>query len=404
MAKQVSIIQSSIVNGGRQVTGIEKVKRRIFDIIQIGNKTDFLSTLFDYVISVLIVISIAVTFLQTFDELEFLHPVLFGIELVTIITFLIEYMLRLWTSCYLYEDVKPAKAMLKYMVSFYGIVDLLTIISFFIPVIFTNGFVALRMLRVVRIMRLFKLNATYDAFNVITDVLKDKKDQIISSIFIIIILLLASSMCMYSLEHEAQPENFKNGFSGIWWSVSTMLTVGYGDIYPVTIGGRFMAIIISFLGVGIVAIPTGIISAGFVEHYTKVKTGNYSHKNSEFVVLDISNAHSFVDKKINELTLPEGLYLAVVLRGEDTLTPYPELVIRQYDSLLLASTSNRKVHSDIEEVKLNANHPWIGKKIKELDISRQIFIIMIRRKERVVKPEGNTGLLEDDIIVLLDRR
>lgn len=386
------------------MSGIEKIKRRTFDIIQIGNKTDFFSTLFDYVISVLIVISIAVTFMQMFEELEFLHPVLFGIELATIIIFLIEYVLRLWTACYLYEDVKPAKAMLKYIVSFYGIVDLLTIISFFIPVIFTNGFVALRMLRVVRIMRLFKLNAKYDAFNVITDVLKDKKDQLISSIFIITILLLASSMCMYSLEHEAQPENFKNGFSGIWWSVSTMLTVGYGDIYPITLGGRFMAIIISFLGVGIVAIPTGIISAGFVEHYTKVKTGNYSHRNSEFVVLDVPGGHSYVDKKINELALPEGLYLAVVLRGEDTLTPYPELVIRQYDNLLLASTSNRRVHSDIEEVKLNANHPWIGKKIKELDISRQIFIIMIRRKGRVVKPEGNTGLLEDDIIVLLDKR
>ncbi|MCM1084327.1 MAG: ion transporter [Clostridium sp.] len=383
---------------------IEKIKRRTFDIIQIGNKTDFFSTLFDYVISVLIVVSIAVTFMQTFEELEFLHPVLFGIELVTIIIFLIEYCLRLWTACYLYEDVKPAKAMLKYMVSFYGIVDLLTIISFFVPAIFTNGFVALRMLRVVRIMRLFKLNEKYDAFNVITDVLKDKKDQIISSVFIIMVLLLASSMCMYSLEHEAQPENFQNGFSGIWWSVSTMLTVGYGDIYPITIGGRFMAIIISFLGVGIVAIPTGIISAGFVEHYTKVKTGSYSHKNSEFVVLDVPGGHSYVDKKINEIRLPEGLYLAVVLRGEDTLTPYPELVIRQYDNLLLASTSNRKVHSDIEEVKLNVNHPWIGKKIKELDISRQIFIIMIRRKERVIKPEGNTGLLEGDIIVLLDKR
>ncbi|MDE6024829.1 MAG: ion transporter [Lachnospiraceae bacterium] len=386
------------------MTGIEKVKRRTFDIIQIGNKTDFASTLFDYVISFLIVTSIVVTFLQTFEELEFLHPSLFTIELITIIVFLFEYILRLWTAGYLYEDLKPAKAVCKYIVSFYGIVDLLTIVSFFIPVIFTNGFVALRMLRVVRIMRLFKLNATYDAFNVITDVLNDKKDQIISSIFIITVLLLASSMCMYSLEHDAQPDNFKNGFSGIWWSVSTMLTVGYGDIYPITIGGRIMAIIISFLGVGIVAIPTGIISAGFVEHYTRMKTGNYSHKNSEFVVLDVPNGHSFIGKKINELKLPEGLYLAVVIRGEDTLTPYSELVIKQYDSLLLASTSNRRVHSDIEEVKLHTNHPWIGKKIKELDISRQIFIIMIRRKDRVVKPEGNTGLLEDDVIVLLDKR
>lgn len=383
------------------MTNFEKIKKRIFDIIQIGNKTDIASRVFDYIISFLIIVSIAVTFMQTFSELDFLHPALAAIELVTIIVFLIEYILRIWTAEYLYEDVKPSKAIFKYVVSFYGIVDLLTIVSFFIPFIFTNGFVALRMLRVVRIMRLFKLNAQYDAFNVITDVLKDKKDQIISSVFIISVLLVASSMCMYSLEHEAQPENFKNAFSGIWWSVSTMLTVGYGDIYPITIGGRIMAIFISFLGVGLVAIPTGIISAGFVEYYTKIKTGTYSHRNAEFVVIDITKDHGFAGKKINELQLPEGLYLAVVLRGEDILTPYSELEIKMYDKLLLASTSNIKIHSEIEEVKLDTGHPWIGKKIKELDISRRTFIIMIRRKDRIIKPEGSTGLLEKDTIVLL---
>lgn len=383
------------------MTNFEKIKKRIFDIIQIGNKTDIASRIFDYIISFLIIVSIAVTFMQTFSELDFLHPALAAIELVTIIIFLIEYILRIWTAEYLYEDLKPSKAIFKYVVSFYGIVDLLTIVSFFIPFIFTNGFVALRMLRVVRIMRLFKLNAQYDAFNVITDVLKDKKDQIISSVFIISVLLVASSMCMYSMEHEAQPENFQNAFSGIWWSVSTMLTVGYGDIYPITIGGRLMAILISFLGVGLVAIPTGIISAGFVEYYTKIKTGTYSHRNAEFVVIDITKEHSFTGKKINELQLPEGLYLAVVLRGEDILTPYSELEIKMYDKLLLASTSNIKIHSEIEEVKLDTGHPWIGKKIKELDISRRTFIIMIRRKERIIKPEGSTGLLEKDTIVLL---
>ena len=383
------------------MTSIEKIKKRIFDIIQIGNKTDIASRVFDYIISFLIIVSIAVTFMQTFSELDSLHPVLAAIELVTIIIFLIEYILRIWTAEYLYEDLKPSKAILKYVVSFYGIVDLLTIVSFFIPFIFTNGFVALRMLRVVRIMRLFKLNAQYDAFNVITDVIKDKKDQIISSVFIISVLLVASSMCMYSLEHEAQPDNFKNAFSGIWWSVSTMLTVGYGDIYPITIGGRIMAIFISFLGVGLVAIPTGIISAGFVEYYTKIKTGTYSHRNAEFVVIDITKEHGFAGKKINELQLPEGLYLAVVLRGEDILTPYSELEIKMYDKLLLASTSNTKIHSEIEEVNLDTGHPWIGKKIKELDISRRTFIIMIRRKERIIKPEGSTGLLEKDTVVLL---
>ncbi|MCH5344296.1 MAG: ion transporter [Acetatifactor sp.] len=248
----------------------EKKKKRIFDIIQIGKKDDFVSRAFDVFIVIAIVINIAVLFLETFEEAAEYFDILRAIELITIIIFGIEYLLRIWTAEYLYPDKSKGKAALRFLVSFDGIVDLCTILPFF----FLSGFVALRMLRVVRILHLFRINAYYDSFNVITSVLKEKKNQLISSIFIILMLMLMSSLCMYSAEHEVQPEVFKNAFSGIWWSMSTILTVGYGDIYPVTALGQAMAIIISFLGVGVVAIPTGIISAGFVERYTQVQNQN----------------------------------------------------------------------------------------------------------------------------------
>lgn len=326
---------------------MEKAKKRIFDIIQIGNKSDIPSTVFDIVISFLIVVSIAVTFMQTFEELDGWKHTLAIIEFITIIVFLIEYILRIWTANYLYEDLKPANAVFKYIFSFYGIVDLLTIVSFFIPFIFTNGFVALRMLRVVRIMRLFKLNSSYDAFNVITDVIKDKSNQIISSVFMISVLLIMSSMCMYSLEHEAQPENFENAFSGIWWSVSTLLTVGYGDIYPVTIGGRIVAIIISFLGVGMVAIPTGIISAGFVEHYTRLKSGDVRKTNEEYLPIEVPKGHQYIGKRVEDIVLPEGLYVASVVRGQDVTVAYDELEIMENDIILVSSKSEKKVNATI---------------------------------------------------------
>ena len=142
------------------------------------------------------------------------------------------------------------------MVSFDGVVDILTIV----PVFFLSGFVIFRMLRVARIFHLFRLNARYDSFNVITTVLYEKRNQISFLGVIVVILMLASSLCMYSVEHDAQPEVFRNAFSGVWWSMSTLLTVGYGDIYPITTLGRLMAICIAYLGVGVVAIPTGIIS------------------------------------------------------------------------------------------------------------------------------------------------
>ena len=380
------------------------VKKRIFDVIQIGNKTDLVSTAFDVVISALILLGIAVTFLKTFDELAGIRPILSVIEFGTIMVFLVEYLLRLWTAEYLYPQKMAWRATLSFVVSFYGIVDLLTIVSFFVPFLFSNGFVALKMLRVIRILRLFRLNTSYDAFNVITDVLRDKRDQIISSVALILMLMFMSSLCMYSLEHEAQPENFSNAFSGIWWSVSTLLTVGYGDIYPITIGGRIMAIVFAFLGVGMVAIPTGIISAGFVEYYSKIKMGTYSQRNDDFVILDIGPGHEFVGKKLQNLALPQGLYAAVVLRGEDMMTPYAGISLEAGDSLLLATTSNREVASDIHEITLEENHEWIGKCVKELDISRLSYVIMIRRGASVIPPEGETALRHGDTVVLLDRR
>lgn len=126
--------------------------------------------------------------------------------------------------------MSKSRATIRFLVSFDGIVDLLTII----PAFFLSGFVIFRMLRVARVFHLFRLNAKYDSFNVITTVLYEKRNQIISSVFIVLILMLASSLCMYSVEHDAQPEVFRNAFSGIWWSMSTLLTIGYGDIYPIT--------------------------------------------------------------------------------------------------------------------------------------------------------------------------
>ena len=241
-------------------------RERIFEIIQIGSRKDKPSVVFDIMISLVILCCVIVTFMQTFDTWQN-NPTLRCIEAATIAVFIVEYTLRIYTADYLYPGCSRPKAALKFIFSFYGIIDLLSIISYFIPILFTSGIVVLRMLRVMRIARLFQLKTGYDAFDVIFDVLKEKKNQIISSVIMIILLILMASMLMYSIEHEVQPEAFANGFSGLWWAVSTVLTVGYGDIYPVTILGRIMAIVIAFLGVGLVAMPTGIISAGFVEHY-----------------------------------------------------------------------------------------------------------------------------------------
>ena len=209
---------------------MEKVKKRIFDIIQIGNKQDTASRIFDHFIVIVIFINLAVTFMLTFDELKPYNSLLETIELVTIIIFTVEYILRLWTSGYLYPKKTTGMAAVAFIVSFYGLIDLFSFLPYYLPIFFPAGIVAFRMFRVIRIFRLFRINSQYDAFNVIIEVVNDKKNQLISSMVLILIFLMASSLCMYSFEHDVQPEAFKNAFSGMWWAVSALLTVGYGDI------------------------------------------------------------------------------------------------------------------------------------------------------------------------------
>lgn len=113
--------------------------------------------------------------------------------------------------------------------------------------------------------RVFKLGRYVAALNTIALVFKKKKEQLISSMAVVIVLMVISSILIYFFEHEAQPEIFQNAFSGLWWSIATLTTVGYGDIYPVTMMGKILSSFIAILGIGIVAVPTGIISAGFCD-------------------------------------------------------------------------------------------------------------------------------------------
>ena len=308
-----------------------KLKEKIFNIIQIGDKSNPISRMFDIFITVTIVANILVTFLQTFDELAFLTTVFKGVEYVTIFIFCVEYILRIWTAEYLYPDKSRGRSRLRFLVSFDGIVDLLTIV----PVFFLSGFVIFRMLRVARIFHLFRLNAKYDSFNVITTVLYEKRNQIISSVFIVLILMLASSLCMYSVEHDAQPTIFRNAFSGIWWSMSTLLTVGYGDIYPITPLGRVMAICIAYLGVGVVAIPTGIISAGFVEQYQR-KSNISGLKNEDIKEI----AEVFVDKKyagktVQDIEEANQLTVFLILREDFSILPQKDTILRMNDIIVI---------------------------------------------------------------------
>lgn len=312
-------------------------KQRIFNIIQIGNKDDFASHLFDIFIATVIIINILVMILETYSQFSPYFPFLDAVALITIIIFCIEYALRIWTADLLYPKLSRPRAIFRFLVSYDGIVDLFTILPFF----FLSGFVVFRILRVIRIFHLFRINGQYDSFAVIFSVLHEKKNQILSSVVIVLILMLASSIGIYYAEHDAQPETFRNAFSGIWWSVSTLLTVGYGDIYPVTTAGRLMAICTAFFGVGVVAIPTGIISAGFVEHYSRVKLlDNFARdEHIDMITVNINDAHCWNSLCISEIGVPDHFIPAVVMRDGEALIPVNDLQLKIGDTVVLAADS-----------------------------------------------------------------
>ena len=288
------------------------MKKKVFNIIQIGDKSNRLSRLFDIFIAIVICANILVTFLQTFDELAFLFPAFHVIEVITILIFCVEYILRIWTADYLYPDKSEFRSRLRFLISFDGIIDLLTILPFF----FLSGMVIFRMLRVARIFHLFRLNARYDSFNVITTVLYEKRNQIISSVFIVLILMLASSLCMYSVEHDS-------------------LTVGYGDIYPITTLGRIMAICIAYLGVGAVAIPTGIISAGFVEQYQRKSSLSNIKEADIHEIAEIFVDKRFAGKSVEEMEEAEQVTIFLILREDLSILPQKDTILRLNDIIVI---------------------------------------------------------------------
>ena len=244
----------------------QRFKRNIFTVIQPfadASAGRLASRIFDDVIMLLIVFSVVSVFLCTFRIPEWLLRILFRIEFWSLVVFTIEYALRIWTANLLYPELGPFRSRVRYILSPMAIIDLISILPFLLPFM-PYTFVGVRAFRLVRLLRIFKLNRYSDALAAIGGVFRRKSQQIVASIFFVSIILVLASLLIYYAEHDAQPDQFENAFSGLWWAVATLTTVGYGDIYPITPIGRFLGAIIAILGIGVVAVPTSILSAGFM--------------------------------------------------------------------------------------------------------------------------------------------
>ena len=389
----------------KTVSKWEKRRKRLFHIIEVGSDFDEHSRWYDYENAAAILLNLAVTIMLTFEELRASYGTVLEVILhITLLFFVQDYLFRLWTAKFQYEAFPEWKAILKYIFSIHGLIDLFSFLPEYLPIFFPGGTIAFRMIRIVRIFRLFRINYYFDSLSVIAAVLRNRKQQLMSSVFIISMLMIAASLCMYSIEHEAQPEVFNNAFSGIWWAASSLLTVGYGDIYPITTLGKVFGIFITFLGVGVVAIPTGIISAGFVEQYAEMKKAVHvgTEKDMQFIKIPLRENDDWVGKRVCELGLPERVIMAMIKRGDRNMIARGDVMLQDGDVIILGAEPYGDEHDEIHltELVLREDNQWVGKKIRDLDISRFSVIILIKRKNKVLIPNGNMVLREWDRVFM----
>lgn len=388
----------------------DKRRKRVLAIIEVGADDDYVSRAYDFINALAIILNLVASILYTFEDIRVqCGDILLVLDGITVGFFCLDCILRIWTAKFLYPECTEFHAIRKYVFSFTGVIDILSFLPYYLPVFFPAGTVAFRMVRIVRIFRLFRINAYYDSLSVITEVIYGKRQQLISSVSIILILMIGSSLCMYSIEHEAQPEVFKDAFSGIWWAASTLLTVGYGDIYPITTMGKFFGIFITFLGVGMVAIPTGIISAGFVDQYSNIKKrSEYGYEEDmQFIKIHIKERDKWNGKSISQLELPAGVIIAMIKRNEEMLIPRGDTILQKGDGVILGAEpfqEQEHEHISLKEIVLKKQNPWTGLRIRDLDISRHAVIVLVKRDGQAKIPYGDMVLLEGDNVFLYTHR
>jgi voltage-gated potassium channel len=246
---------------------VGSARQRCFDVIFDGPGSDehHGHRIFDACMLTLISLNVLVVILETEPTLwaQYAHFFL-AFDAVSVAIFGVEYLLRLWDCTLDPRYMHPIWGRVRYALTPFALIDLFAVLPFFIPFVAVD----LRFLRSVRLFRLFrvlKLGRYSQSLGSLAGVLKSKKEQLLVAAFSGFILVIIASSLIYLAEREAQPEAFGSIPSAMWWAVVTLTTVGYGDIYPKTVLGKMIASAISILGIGMLALPAGILASGFAE-------------------------------------------------------------------------------------------------------------------------------------------
>ncbi|HIA01090.1 MAG TPA: ion transporter [Myxococcales bacterium] len=239
------------------------LRERVFQVLEAQEYKGTLAHIVRISIAILIVANVLALVAEShFPDDSPIHRWFELFEAVSVAVFTVEYLLRLWVCTNHPESGGPILGRLRYAFQALPLIDVAAILPFFV-----GGFDlrAIRALRLFRLMRVLKLGRHSKSLRLLVTVLKNRSADLISTFFVLLILLIVSAVLMFHAEHNAQPDTFSTVSDALWWGVMTLTTGGYGDIAPITIFGKTVAGIIAILGVGMFALPAGIIATGYAE-------------------------------------------------------------------------------------------------------------------------------------------
>ena len=246
-------------------TGLLKIRRRAYEILEIGRGEDRLSILFDNAIILLIVLNVIAFTLETVPEIQSQYgDLLFAFEAFSVAIFTVEYAFRLWSAVEVpfLQRCTPLEARLRFARRPFMIIDLLAILPFYLSLLLPFD---LRILRMLRLIRFLKLARYSPALHTLLRVIANERRALMGATLLMVTMLLFSATGIYFLEREAQPDKFGSIPEAAWWAISTLTTVGYGDVAPVTGLGKLFGGVVMLIGLGMFALPIAIISTSFAQ-------------------------------------------------------------------------------------------------------------------------------------------
>ncbi len=246
-----------------------QMRKRLHQILETGNSEDPLSLLVDYCIVTLIILNVLAFSLQTVQSVNQVYGTYFELfNKFSILVFTIEYLCRMWVCVEILplRHYSPLKARLKFMLYPLSIIDLLAVLPFYLGMFFNLD---LRVLRAFRLVRLLKLARYSPALQTLGRVISGERNALFGALIIMLSLLLASSTIMYFLERNTQPDVFSSVPASAWWAVATLTTVGFGDVVPVTAVGKIFGGLMMLFGLGMFALPIGIVATGFTREINR---------------------------------------------------------------------------------------------------------------------------------------